>query len=116
MVSIDQNRCHPTRHVEFEDHLCYGELLNLITIDLPHHPKSSDTLPVTLAFAHIKPAVSHKHCIGNHEWSYYKEYQVEEMVDLASVNELVGRVKSISKPGMTYLIDRGMPYSRVSLV
>ena len=33
-----------------------------------------------------------------------------------NVNQLVGRVKSISKPGTTYIIDRGTPYSRVSLV
>lgn len=115
MVSIDRNRHHPARRVEFEDHLCYGELLNLITIDPPYHPKSSNTPPVTLAFAHIKPAVSHKHRIGSHEWSYYKKHQAEEIVDLASVNQLVGRVKSISKPGTTYIIDSGTRYSRVSL-
>ncbi|OXB37174.1 hypothetical protein J007_03102 [Cryptococcus neoformans] len=44
MVSIDRNRRHPARRVELEDHICYGELLNLIIIGLPHHPKSSGTL------------------------------------------------------------------------
>ncbi|OWZ78611.1 hypothetical protein C365_03414 [Cryptococcus neoformans Bt85] len=94
MVSIDRNRRHPARRVELEDHICYGELLNLIAIGLPHHPRSSGT-PVTLAFVHIKPAVSHKHRIGSHEWSYYKEYQAEEIVDMVSVDQLVGRVQSM---------------------
>ncbi|OXG50790.1 hypothetical protein J010_03158 [Cryptococcus neoformans] len=93
---------HPARRVELEDHICYGELLNLIAIGLPHHPRSSGTPPVTLAFVHIKPAVSHKHRIGSHEWSYYKEYQAEEIVDMVSVNQLVGRVQSISKSSTTY--------------
>lgn len=42
--------------VDHQPRLCYGQPLNIITVDLPRHPSSPDTPETTIAQAHLLPA------------------------------------------------------------
>lgn len=115
-VAVDRNMRYQHRAVDLEPRLCYGQLLNVIIVDLPHHPSSPDTPGTTIALAHFRPANTLQHRLGLRQWNYFTTFRAEELVDLGCVNQLVGRVKSISRVDRTYIIDRGTAASRVTLV
>ncbi|ODO06304.1 hypothetical protein L198_01536 [Cryptococcus wingfieldii CBS 7118] len=97
--------------------ICFGQLLNVITVELPSHPSTpQDGPPKTFILAHLRRAATTKQKIGTRQWYWYEGFAAEELVDLGSVNELVGRVKSLRKPRRIYIIDRGTEASRVDIV
>lgn len=104
------------RDIEFEERTCFGQLLDIITVILPHHPTSNaDSGEVTIALARVNPITDRKITLGSKDWVCYDRFEREELVDLASVNQLVGRVESIVKgKKKTFIIDCGTPASRVT--
>ncbi|QPK66842.1 hypothetical protein CNBG_10043 [Cryptococcus deuterogattii R265] len=68
IVAVDQNMRYQYRAVDLQPRLCYGQLLNIITVDLPHHPSSPDTSGTTIALAHLRPANTLQHRLGLRQW------------------------------------------------
>lgn len=114
-VAVNWNMHYQHRAVDLQPHLCYGHL-NIITVDLSHHPSFPGTPGTTIALAHLQPANTQQHHLGLWQWNYFTTIQAEELVNLHCVNQLVGRVKSISQADRTYIIDTGTAASRVTSV
>ncbi|AAW44321.1 expressed protein [Cryptococcus deneoformans JEC21] len=104
------------RDIEFEERMCFGQLLDIITVILPHHPTSNaDSGEITIALAHVNPIMDRKVTLGSKDWVCYDRFAKEELVDLASVNQSMDRVESIikGKKKKNFIIDCGAPASRV---
>ena len=96
---MDRHTRHPKKTPDFEENDFFGQLKRVLVLELPPAPQLNLTKPTTLILALIQEARTRL----NHGIHFYKEFGAEEVVDLKTLQCVVGRVRS---GGEWAIIDR----------
>ena len=96
---VDRNARRLRKTPDFEEQIFFGQLGRILVLELPMAPKLHLTEPTTVIVAVIRE-VKAKLIDGIY---YYEEFGVDEVVDLETIQCVVGRIKD---RGKWALIDR----------
>ena len=96
---VDRNIRHRRKTPDFKENFFFGQLGRILVLDLPSASKLHLAEPTTIIVAVIRE-VKAKLMNGIY---YYKEFGVDEVVDLETIQCVVGRIKD---RGQWALIDR----------
>ena len=96
---VDRNARCLRKTLDFEEQIFFGQLGCILVLELPMAPKLHLTEPTTVIVAVIRE-VKAKLIDGIY---YYEEFAVDEVVDLETIQCVVGRIKD---RGKWALIDR----------
>jgi hypothetical protein len=96
---VDRNVRHMRKTPDFEEQNFFGQLGRILVLELPSAPKLHLAEPTTVIVAVIRE-VKAKLMDGIY---YYKEFGADEVVDLETIQCVVGRIKD---RGKWALIDR----------
>ena len=90
---VDRNIRHRRKTPDFEEQIFFGQLGHILILELPSAPKLHLAEPTTTIVAVILE-VKAKLTDGI---QYYKEFGVDEVVDLETIQCVVGRVEDRGK-------------------
>jgi hypothetical protein len=90
---VDQHARRPRKTPDYEEKDFFGQLKLVLVLELPPAPQLNLTEPTTVILALIQEAKTELKD-GIH---FYKEFGAEEVVDLKTVQCVVGRVKNGSE-------------------
>ena len=90
---VDRNAHHLKKAPDFEEQNFFGQLSHILVLELPTAQKLHLTEPTTVIVAVIRE-VKAKLMDGIY---YYKEFGADEVVDLETVQCVVGRIKDRGK-------------------
>ena len=85
---VDQYTCQKKRTPEFEPQTFFGQLQRILVLELPSTPRLNIAMPTTIILALIKNV---KATLTDGVY-YYKELGVDEVVNLTTVECVVGRI------------------------
>jgi hypothetical protein len=96
---VDRHARHQRRTPEFVLHHFFGQLKRILLLELPSAPRLGLSKPTTIILALIQ-------CVKatlKDDIYYYKEVGVDVVVDLSTVQCVVGRIQD---RGMWAIVDR----------
>lgn len=96
---VDRHARHRSKTPDFEEKPFFGQLKRILVLELPAAPRLGIAEPTTLILALIQEV---KASLKDGIYSY-KEFGAEEVVDLKTVQCVVGRVKN---RGEWSIVDR----------
>lgn len=96
---VDRHARHRRKTPEFEEKIFFGQLNRILLLDLPQMPQLPLAEPTTLILAVIQQV---KATLRDGLY-YYKDFGADEVVDLNTVQCVVGRVKD---RGEWTIVDR----------
>ena len=97
--SVDRHACRARKTPDFEEQNFFGQLGRILVLELPSAPKLHLTEPTTVIVAIVR-GVKAKLMDGIY---YYKDFGPDGVVDLETIECVVGRIKD---RGKWALIDR----------
>ena len=90
---VNRNARHLRKTPDFEEQIFFGQLGRILVLELPTAPKLHLTEPTTVIVAVIRE-VKAKLMDGIY---YYEEFGVDEVVDLETIQCVIGRIKDRGK-------------------
>jgi len=93
---VDRHARHNRRTPDFEEKNFFGQLKHILLLELPLAPRLNLAKPTTLILALIHKV---KATLMDGIY-YYKDFGVEEVVDLNTVQCVVGRIKDRGEWGI----------------